>query len=244
MSASSWLNRHPRINRLWMPAFEFGYVCLKTAVAIFFGPIWRVRRVGRRAHVPSGGVVLCPNHASYLDPAFVQLVVRRRLIFVMTENFYRLSWGRWFFKLVGAVSIGSGRSARKGLRRSMALVRRGHAIVVFPEGRLTTDGHLNRAQRGIGRLARRAGVPVIPVGIAGARHAWGKGTGGPGKARVRVAFGRPIVWGGDPTLANRAAEQQFADRVMASIAETKAWVQAHSPDPRDFIVKADALQKP
>ncbi len=243
MTATAWLNQHPVARRIWKPAFEFGYQCLKIAVALVFGPVWRVRRVGRRAHVPQGGVVLCPNHASYLDPAFVQLCVRRRLIFVMTEDFYRVKWGAWFFKLVGAVAIGRGRRAHKGLRRAMALVRKGHAIVVFPEGRLTEDGTLNRAQRGVGRLARLTRVPVIPVGIAGARHAWGKGRTRPGKARVRVAFGRPLRWHGNADTNERRTEQAFSDEVMRAVAETKAWVEAHAPDSGDVPLAAGDLQK-
>jgi len=248
MSASVWLNTHPVVKHAWRPLYEFGYQCLKAAVTLGFGPIWGVRRVGRRAHLPEGAVVLCPNHASYLDPAFVQLCVRRRLTFVMTENFYRLAWGRWFFKLVSAVSIGRGRQGRKGLRRAMALVRTGHAIVVFPEGRLTEDGRLNRAQRGIGRLARRLGAPVIPVGIAGGRQAWGKGALRPGRARVRVAFGRPLTWldapARDEGTSRRQAEQRFADRLMAEIARVRTRAGDSGPDDGALGVSPGDLQKP
>ena len=244
MTAEAWLNQHPVARLIWKPGYEFVYQCLKTAAMLMFGPAWRVRRVGRRAHVPKGGVVLCPNHASYLDPAFVQLCVRRRLTFVMTEDFYRLRRWRWFFRLVGAVSIGRGRKGHKGLRRAMALVRRGRAIVVFPEGRLTEDGRLNRAQRGIGRLARRLRVPIIPVGIAGSRHAWGKGAARPGKARVRVAFGRPLRWDAAHDRGNlRENEQAFADEILEAIGRTKAWVEAHAPDSGDVPTAPAVLQE-
>jgi len=244
MTAEAWLNEHPIARLIWKPGYELVYQCLKTAAMLMFGPAWRVRRVGRRAHVPRGGVVLCPNHAGYLDPAFVQLCVRRRLIFVMTENFYQLRRWRWFFRLVAAVSIGRGRQGRRGLRRAMALVRRGHAIVVFPEGRLTEDGSLNRAQRGIGRLARKLRVPIIPVGIAGSRNAWGKGAGRPGRARVRVAFGRPLRWETTHDRENlREAEQAFSDEIMEAIRQTKAWVEAHAPDSGDVDWAPGGLQE-
>jgi 1-acyl-sn-glycerol-3-phosphate acyltransferase len=244
MKAEAWLNHHPVARLIWKPSYELVYQCLKVAAMLIFGPAWRVRRVGRRAHAPRGGVLLCPNHASYLDPAFVQMCVRRRLVFVMTENFYQLRRWRWFFRLVSAVSIGRGRKARKGLRRAMALVRRGHALVVFPEGRLTEDGSLSRGQRGVGRLARLLDVPVIPVGIAGARNAWGKGQARPGKARVRVAFGRPVRWHDAVPGDERASEQAFVDRVMVAIAHTKAWVETHAPDSGDVRPVGPALQEP
>ena len=151
------LNRPGRRGRAWRLAYEAGYACLRGVTALIFGPFFRVRRIGPPPPLPEGGVVLCPNHASYLDPAFVQLCMPRRVTFVMTNDFYANRWGRWFFGLVGAVPVGPGRQARAGLRRAIALARRGHAVVLFPEGRLSRDGTMHRGQRGIAILARRDG---------------------------------------------------------------------------------------
>lgn len=244
MTVAAWLNRPGLVGTLWRPAYELGYEAFKSVVGWIFKPIWRVRRIGQVPPLPRrGGVVLCPNHSSYLDPAFVQLVVRRRLVFVMTARFYDVPRARWFYKLVSAVPIGQGgRAARRGIRRAMALVKRGHAVVLFPEGRLSTDGHLNDAQRGIGTIARRTGVPVIPVAIAGAIHTWPKGATRPRGARVRLTFGDPLVYGEAEPNGRKAAEQAFADRVVQAIAERKAWLQAAAPDPRDVPVLPTRLQ--
>ena len=87
-------------------AFWLLWGFVRTAFAVLF----RLRIEGAP---PAGGAyVLAANHASYLDPAFVQLVVRRRVTFVMTEDFYRSKWGSWFYKLVGAVPIGRGDRGR------------------------------------------------------------------------------------------------------------------------------------
>ena len=242
MSVTAWLNRPGAISRFWQPAYEAGYQCLKGAVTFILGPVYRVRRVGPPPRLPEGGVVLCPNHASYLDPGFVQILLRRRLVFVMTDDFYQSPWGRWFFHLVGAVPVGRGRQARKGLRRAIAHVKRGHAIVVFPEGRLTRDGHLGRGQRGVGVLARRTGAPIYPVGIAGAIHAWSRGSKRPGRARVRVAFGSPMRWSDSEDMRQREAEQAFADRLMNEIAAVKSWAQKKAPQKGDLPAFPAGLQ--
>ena len=97
MSVSAWLNRPGSLaQKIWRPTYEVGYQVFKGTVLFFMRPLYRVRRVGPRPHLPSDGVLLCPNHASYLDPAFVQLVLRRRVTFVMTNDFYVLPAGRWF----------------------------------------------------------------------------------------------------------------------------------------------------
>ena len=242
MSAVAWLNRPGLISWIWKPGYELGYQALKCGVGFICRPMWKVRRVGRRAHLPATGVIVCPNHASYLDPAFVQLVVRRRLTFVMTDDFYRSRWGSWFYKLVGAVPVGRGRMARQGLRRAMALVRCGHAVVLFPEGRLSQDGHVHAPQRGVGTLARRTGAPVVPVAIVGSLHAWKKGHRLPGLANVRVAFGAPMRYGEDERGGRRAAEHAFAARLMARISRLVAGVEAHLPDARDIPPHPAALQ--
>lgn len=231
------LNRPGPLGRTWRRAYEMGYGCLRGVTALVFGPLFRVRRVGPPPPLPKGGVVLCPNHASYLDPAFVQLCVARRVTFVMTSEYYTKPLGRWFFALVGAVHVGPGRQARAGLRRAIALARRGHAVVLFPEGRLSRDGTMHRGQRGIAIIARRAGVPIIPVAIVGAMRAWKHDGLRPRRASVRVAFGQePLHWSGEP---GRGAQQAFANELMDRIRALHAEVLRTAPHPFD----APALQK-
>ncbi len=234
MSLVSWLNRPGPARWIWRPGYELFYAGLKCGVGIISGLMFRVRRVGPRAHLPKGGVIVCANHASYLDPAFIQLCVRRRVMFVMTDNFYS-GRAEWFFRLVTAIPVGRGRLARKGLYRAMAAVKRGHAVVVFPEGRLSLDGTLGKGQRGVSILARRTGARVHPAAIVGSMEAWPKGQGYPGRANVRIAFGSPIEYPKNSGLDERATERQFADQLMGRIARIKTWIEANhpAPEPRD-----------
>ena len=204
------------------------YACLRAAVAMFCAPFFRQRRLGPDPDF-DGGVIYAPNHESYLDPAFVQLSIRRRVTFVMTNDFYKKPAGRWFFKLVGAVPVNGGKLARSGIRRAEALVRAGHAIVIFPEGGLTRDGRRRRAQRGISILARRTAAPVVPVGIVGSRKAWGYGATMPSRTHVRVTFGRAMRWPGRRGGATRDEERAFADRVMQNIERTIERIHAECP---------------
>lgn len=199
--------------------YEVVYFGIESGTRLLCRVLFLVRRVGAAPALPKGGVLLCPNHQSYLDPPFVQLVVPRRVTFVMTNDFYRARYANWFFRLVGALPVGVGADARTTLRRATALLRTGAAVVVFPEGRLSTDGILQRPQRGVAILARRTGVPVVPVAIEGSRRAWPKGRRWGRRADVRIAFGPPMVWTGS---GGRQAEQEFADRLMASIAGARA----------------------
>ena len=207
------------LGRVWNGVYEFFYGWLKGFTTILFRVLFRVRRVGPRRPLPAGGLILCPNHQSYLDPAFVQLVVARRVVFVMTNAFYSSRGAHWFFRLVGALPLGSGRQAMTTMKRAAALLRLGNALVVFPEGRLSDDGSLRAGQRGIAILARRGRAPIVPVAIEGSRHAWRKGGKWMRKADVRLAFGEAVTC---DSAGGREADQRFADGIMGRIASLKA----------------------
>lgn len=201
--------------RAWRWLYEVIYRGIESLARLLFRPLFRVRRVGAGTPVPAQGVLLCPNHQSYLDPALVQLVVRRHLTFVMTNDFYEVPFARGFFRLVGAIPVARGRMARTSMRRAAALLRLGRAVVVFPEGRLSPDGTMHRFQRGIGLLARRGHAPVVPVAIDGSLRAWPRGARWLRRSDVRIALGAPIPHDGTPT---REGDQAFADRVADAVA--------------------------
>jgi long-chain acyl-CoA synthetase len=101
-----------------------------------------------------------------------------------------------------------------GFRRSFAYageaVDRGYSVLVFPEGRHTTDGKLNPFRAGIGLLAGNLGIPVLPMRIDGlfeVKQA-GKRFAAPWKIRVRMGAPMKFPAGTDPQEI--AAELQKA----------------------------------
>ena len=70
-------------------------------------------------------------------------------------------------------------------------------MLIFPEGKRTDDGTIDRFRPGIGMIASRLNVPVVPVRIDGLdrvlHHTWHMARPG----RVRVAFGEPLKLSGD-----------------------------------------------
>lgn len=211
--------------RAWARLYALCYAVFASGVFVFLRVVLRVRRTRPLPALPrEGGLLVCPNHESYLDPAFVQVVFPRRVVFVMTNDFYRVKSATWFFRLVGAMPVAPGRMAYATMRRAAALLRLGAAVVVFPEGRLSVDGHLNPFQRGVAMLVRRARVPVVPVAIAGSRKAWPKGATWLRRSDVRLAIGEPFRRADD----DRDRDLEFAERMQREVAALKAGI----PPPR------------
>lgn len=234
MSLTAVLNRPGPWGRAWRRTYEAGYGAFRALVMLLLRPLFRVRRRGAEPPWPPGGFLLCANHTSYLDPAFVQLTVPRRVTFVMTNDWYVRPGGRWFFALVGAVPMGRGRLGRAGLARAAALVRRGHAVVLFPEGRISLDGRPGEPQRGVGRLARLCRAPVLPVGIRGASRTLPPGSRWFRCGDVQVEFGSPLAWEGPRTDSHGAGckerERAFALTLMQRIRSLAGF----PPDPPDL----------
>ncbi len=215
--------------RVWNATYELGYTCLRVIVEMVARPLFLVRAIESAPSLPSGPFIVCANHASYLDPVFVQLVLTRRIVFVVTNDFYRRPMARWFFKLVGAIPVDTGRLAKTGMERAVALLRDNQPVAIFPEGRLSIDGTVGDPQRGIAILARMGQAPVLPLGIDGNRRAWPKGARWLRRADVRLAFG-PVIPPPPPHHGQARTEQMaFAERVMDAVREARSRAIARRP---------------
>ena len=91
-----------------------------------------------------------------------------------------------------------------GFRRSFAYageaVDRGYSVLVFPEGRHTTDGKINAFRGGVGLLAGNLGIPVLPMRIDGLFEVKQAGRRFAAPWKISVLIGEPMRFppGTDP----------------------------------------------
>ena len=79
---------------------------------------------------------------------------------------------------------------RRALNYTGDLIRRGYCPLVFPEGERTPDGSLHAFRPGIGMMAIRLGVPVVPIRIEGLYETYSVRDSWPRRGPVRVSFGQ------------------------------------------------------
>ena len=120
---------------------------------------------------PEGGVILASNHRSFLDPFAIGCCIGRPIYFVAKQELFKNPLLGWFLNCLGAFPIRRGASDEESMDTARALLERGQAVVIFPEGTRIRTGSLARPKRGVGRLALQSGMPVVPIAVTNSEHA-------------------------------------------------------------------------
>ncbi len=199
------------------------YPVAKAILEPLFRVSWRFDLQGVE-HIPaSGGAILCPNHTSVLDSFFVPALLPRRVTYVGKAE-YMDSWKtRHLFPALGMIPIDreGGDAAERALSAAERVLRKGELFGIYPEGTRSRDGRLYRGHTGPARLALRADVPIIPIGIVGARDVMPPDATFPRlRLPVTIRFGEPI---GVERYQDRAGDhrvlRQITDEIMYAIRE-------------------------
>lgn len=159
------------------------------------------RYEGTRNIPPGGPALIVANHQSFVDPWIVGMAVGRRLTYLARKTLFRNRIFAAVIRSLNAVPIDQEGVGKEGIRAIVEQLNLGKAVLVFPEGTRTPDGAMHELKPGIQLLIKRSQAPVIPVGIAGAYHAWPIWRKypipaplfmPPGQGTIAVSVGRPI----------------------------------------------------
>ncbi|MEQ1872144.1 MAG: lysophospholipid acyltransferase family protein [Ilumatobacteraceae bacterium] len=186
--------------------------------------LWKFNLEGFDRLPKDGPAILCPNHVSFLDSAFLMLQVFRNISFVGKAE-YMDSWKtKFLFPAMGMIPIdrAGGDKSQAALDTAERVLRRGELFGIFPEGTRSRDGDLYKGRTGAARLAMKVGCPIFPVGVVGTREIQPPDAKFPKFRReCTIKIGRPI---NVTRYANRGEDQhlvlrQITDELMFEIRE-------------------------
>jgi len=141
---------------------------LRSVVRIIFGLISRVEVRGVENLPQTGGVLLCTNHLSILDPPLVFVFSGRKDASALVASKHKKNpFLRWIVNLVGGIWLERGEADLHALRAAQTFLQNGGALGIAPEGTRSKVHGLIEAKTGAAYLADKAGVPVVPVAIVG-----------------------------------------------------------------------------
>jgi len=211
--------RHAALSGIWLP----------------FTRMFAHARISGREHLTSlcGPVIFASNHQSHLDTPLILSAMsarfRHNVAVAMWKEYFDAYFSpehhTRFERLVDSLTYRlvalffnafpvpqTGAGARESLRYIGDLVSDNWTILYFPEGGRTEAGEIHRFQPGVGLLAARLGLPIIPVRLRGVekvlhRHQWW-----PRPGRVEIAFGKPLQLQGEDYAA---LAKQVEEAVLA-----------------------------
>ncbi|MCC5789824.1 MAG: 1-acyl-sn-glycerol-3-phosphate acyltransferase [Opitutales bacterium] len=179
---------------------------------LYPGEVWGVHHIP-----PRGGFLLAANHASFFDPPAVGCRVPREIHYLARKTLFKKGLIGNLLRNVNAIPVDrDGDSDVGSLKTVIRTLRGGKGLILFPEGTRTPNGKIQDAKAGLGMIACRAEVPVIPTRIFGSYEAYSRKMRWPRVfTPIDVHFGKPLFPSDfDPGGRGKDRYQEATDRIM------------------------------
>lgn len=176
---------------------------LRLVLVLLTHSIYRLRVLGRTGLPAEGGVLLVPNHISFIDGLMLMAALDRPVRFIVEKNYFEFPLLRPFLTSLKAIPITSSEGPRvilKALREAGRHLDEGEIVCIFAEGQITRTGTLLPFRRGLERIAAKRSAAIVPVYLDrlwGSVFSFDKGKflfklPGDWSRTVTVAFGTPL----------------------------------------------------
>jgi acyl-[acyl-carrier-protein]-phospholipid O-acyltransferase/long-chain-fatty-acid--[acyl-carrier-protein] ligase len=142
------------------------------------------------------------------------------------EEYFNHPFLKWFFKAMGFIPVsdpGTAKGLRDALKKARLTLKNGEVLCIFPEGKITRNGVMNKFQKGANfMIPPDMDVPVIPIYMA---NVWGSiFSYYSGKIQLRrplelpyrisITVGKPIPKGSSPYMQRRIVSELAAEAGM------------------------------
>ncbi|MBX2799654.1 MAG: MFS transporter [Myxococcales bacterium] len=146
------------------------YLLRFAAWIVSFG-VYRLAVQGEERIPADGPCLIVCNHVTFIDWFVIMAAVRRQLRFVVYHKYAQMPLISFFFRQNRVIPIAGKSEDPALLEQAMSQIdealQQGWAVLIFPEGGLTSDGDLLPFRKGIEHILQRTPVPVIPMALTG-----------------------------------------------------------------------------
>ncbi len=189
------------------------YEALRWFAIAIFAVVARVH-LRNRYNVPRHGpYIIAANHLSWTDIPLIPMYLPGKVVYMAKEEAFSGRVG-WLTRFLGAFPVKRGEGDRQALRAAQEQLKKGNVLVIFPEGTRSKTRTLAKGHAGLGMIALRAGVPVVPVAIWGSENALKKFG-----ADITISYGEPMMLRPKGAKITREDIDNATEEVMRRIAE-------------------------
>lgn len=164
---------------------EFARKIVKFILKILVIIVYRPKTLGVE-NIPKGeGALICPNHLHGLDSVVIVLTNKRTIRVLAKESLFKNPILRWLASIFGVYPVKQNNKSMETMKISLKLLKNNELLLIFPEGTRNGMAKGVKPKDGAIKLAARANVPIIPVGIQGSFKPFTK---------VKLNIGKPIKY--------------------------------------------------
>jgi 1-acyl-sn-glycerol-3-phosphate acyltransferase len=188
------------------------YHALRWVTTLIVAVALHLRVFGLRNVQARGAFIIASNHLAWADIPLIPVRLHRKVVYMAKEEYFssRIAWA---VRLLGAFPVKRGEGDRQALHTAEEQLKKGNILVMFPEGTRSRTRTLAKGHAGLGMIALRTGVPVVPVAIWGSEKVSKEF-----RPRVTICYGNPIVFKPRGAKITREDIDETTDQVMRSIA--------------------------
>ncbi len=141
------------------------YAFARKVVKGFFNFIYRIRIVGTENEPKDAPFIVCSNHISNADVIVLGLGIEHQLRYMAKAELFKVPLLRHLIRILGAFPIKRGSADVAAIKTCLKLLSEGEVVAVFPQGTRCpgVDVRDTEPKSGVGMIAYRSGVPVLPV---------------------------------------------------------------------------------
>ena len=185
-------------------------------VLVFPFATWKVK--GRENITSTGPYLIVCNHLHIADPPIVAASLPLKCVFMAKEDLWHKGWSRFWVAHFGAFPVQRDTFDRGAIRQAEHWLKQGVSVIMFPEGGRSRTASLQEALPGASLIARRAGVPILPVSITGTEKLRNLKRCFPRHSRVTVTFGQPFTLPTRNGRLTKAQRDELTNGIMRKIA--------------------------
>ncbi len=154
---------------------------------------WRMEVIGIDNIPEKGGLILASNHVSYLDPVVLGTSIKRKIYFIAKKEVFNNIFSSFILRNLNAFPVNRENIDIFAFKKAISILKEGEVLGIFPEGTRSSNGELQELKLGVLKIAKKAGVPILPVGITGTHKIYPQGKKLPVlfKYKIVVNYGVP-----------------------------------------------------
>lgn len=185
---------------------------IRAVARVLFLILLHVRVLGRKNLPKKGPFIIASNHLSWTDIPLIPAYLPYKVVAMAKEETFQGNIA-WLVRFMGGFPVRRGEGDRQAIRAADEQLKQGKVLLMFPEGTRSKTRTLAKGHAGLGMIALRSGVPVVPVAVWGSEHVLKKF-----RPRVTIAFGPPVILKPEGAKITREDINASTEQVMRSIA--------------------------